>query len=73
MPKLDIDKLRDSAYSWPGGVRSSRLRTAFERYIGMRQGLGYKYDGPAKRLSEFVGFHGIPRRRDHHGTDLAME
>ncbi|ANK88309.1 integrase/recombinase family domain-containing protein (plasmid) [Rhizobium phaseoli] len=34
----------------------SRLRTAFERYIGMRQGLGYKYDGPAKRLAEFVAF-----------------
>ncbi len=34
----------------------SRLRTALERYIGMRQGLGYKYDGPAKRLSEFVAF-----------------
>jgi hypothetical protein len=34
----------------------SRLRTAFERYIGMRQGLGHKYDGPAKRLSAFVAF-----------------
>ncbi len=34
----------------------SRLRTALERYIGMRQGLGYKYDGPAKRLSQFVAF-----------------
>lgn len=32
----------------------SRLRTALNRYVGMRQGLGYKYDGPARRLSEFV-------------------
>ncbi len=34
----------------------SLLRNALERYIRMRQGLGYKYDGPARRLSDFVGF-----------------
>jgi integrase len=34
----------------------SKLRSALERYIRMRQGLGYKYDGPARRLSDFVGF-----------------
>jgi len=34
----------------------SRLRTALERYVHMRQGLGYKYDGPARRLSDFVSF-----------------
>jgi len=34
----------------------SRLRTALERYVGMRQGLGYKYHGPAGRLSDFVAF-----------------
>lgn len=34
----------------------SRLRTALERYVGMRQGLGYKYHGPAGRLSDFVTF-----------------
>lgn len=34
----------------------SRLRTALERYVGMRQGLGYKYHGPARRLSDFVTF-----------------
>ncbi|MFW8642079.1 hypothetical protein ACOJBO_01595 [Rhizobium beringeri] len=43
----------------------SRLGTAFERYIGMRQGLGYKYDGPAKRLSG-SSLSWNPRRRDHH-------
>ncbi len=59
----------------------SLLRNALERYIRMRQGLGYKYDGPARRLSDFVGFmeaRGVEtitvalamavtgRRRDHH-------
>lgn len=34
----------------------SALRTSLERYIAMRQGLGYKYDGPARRLSDFVSF-----------------
>lgn len=34
----------------------TRLRTALERYVGMRQGLGYKYHGPARRLSDFVAF-----------------
>lgn len=34
----------------------SRLRTGLERYVGMRQGLGYKYHGPAGRLSDFVTF-----------------
>jgi len=34
----------------------SRLRRALERYVYMRQGLGYKYDSPARRLSDFVSF-----------------
>jgi len=34
----------------------SRLRSTLERYVHMRQGLGYKYEGPARRLSDFVGF-----------------
>ena len=34
----------------------SQLRSALERYVHMRQGLGYKYEGPACRLSDFVGF-----------------
>lgn len=50
----------------------SRLRTAFGRYIGMRQGLGYKYDGPAKRLSEFVAFM-ESRGAETITNDLAME
>ncbi len=50
----------------------SRLRTALERYVGMRQGLGYKYDGPAKRLSEFVAFMEA-RGAETVTTDLAME
>lgn len=50
----------------------SRLRIAFERYIGMRQGLGYKYDGPAKRLSEFVAFMET-RGAETITNDLAMQ
>lgn len=34
----------------------SRLRRALERYVRMRQGLGYKYNSPARRLSDFVSF-----------------
>ncbi len=34
----------------------SRLRSMLERYVHMRQGLGYKYEGPAHRLSDFVDF-----------------
>jgi integrase len=34
----------------------SQLRTALKRYVGMRQGLGYKYHGSARRLSDFVTF-----------------
>lgn len=34
----------------------SSLRSALERYISIRRGLGYKYDQPAKRLSNFVNF-----------------
>ncbi|MDX0140707.1 integrase, partial [Sinorhizobium meliloti] len=50
----------------------SRLRTALNRYVGMRQGLGYKYDGPARRLSEFVVFMEA-RGAETITTDLAME
>ena len=32
------------------------LRSALERYLNMRQGLGYKYYHQARRLSDFVSF-----------------
>jgi hypothetical protein len=32
------------------------LRSALERYLSMRQGLGYKYQQQARRLVEFVSF-----------------
>lgn len=32
------------------------LRSTLERYVSIRQGLGYKYDKPAQRLSDFVTF-----------------
>jgi integrase len=50
----------------------SRLRPALERYVGMRQGLGYKYHGPARRLSDFVTFMEA-RGAETITTALAME
>jgi integrase len=50
----------------------SRLCTALKRYVGMRQGLGYKYDGPARRLSDFVTFM-EDRGAETITTALAME
>ncbi len=50
----------------------SRLRTALERYVSMRQGLGYKYHGPARRLSDFVTFMEA-RDAETITTALAME
>jgi hypothetical protein len=32
------------------------LRSALDRYLNMRQGLGYKYRQQARRLSDFVSF-----------------
>jgi integrase len=32
------------------------LRSALERYLSMRQGLGYKYQQQARRLADFVSF-----------------
>jgi integrase len=50
----------------------SRLRTSLDRYVSMRQGLGYKYDGPARRLSDFVAFMEA-RGAETITTKLAME
>ena len=50
----------------------SRLRTALERYVNMRQGLGYKFVGPARRLSDFVSFMDA-RGAETITTALAME
>jgi len=50
----------------------NQLRTALERYVGMRQGLGYKYHGPARRLSQFVTFMEA-RGAETITTELAME
>src|SRR6266436_1962872 len=32
------------------------LRSALQRYLSMRQGLGYKYRHQARRLTDFVSF-----------------
>lgn len=50
----------------------SRLRIALERYVGMCQGLRYKYHGPARRLSDFVTFMEA-RGVETITTALAME
>lgn len=50
----------------------SRLRTILERYVDMRQGLGYKYEAPAHRLSDFVSFMET-RNAETITTALAME
>ena len=34
----------------------SGLRSTLERYVSMRQGLGYKYQHQARRLADFVSF-----------------
>ena len=39
------------------------LRSALERYLSMRQGLGYKYQHQARRLAEFVSFMDVNKRR----------
>ncbi len=53
---LPLDAPAICMFRMAGRCRMSRLRTALERYVGMRQGLGYKYHGPARRLSDFVTF-----------------
>ena len=34
----------------------TNLRSELDRYVSLRQGLGYKYNQPAQRLSDFVSF-----------------
>jgi len=39
-----------------GRCTMTGLRSALERYLSMRQGLGYKYQQQARRLASFVSF-----------------
>ena len=48
------------------------LRSALERYLSMRQGLGYKYHHQTRRLTDFVTFMG-ERKATTITTRLAME
>ena len=34
----------------------TNLRSALERYLSMRKGLGYKYEHQTRRLADFVTF-----------------
>ncbi len=50
----------------------SDLRSSLKRYVSMRQGLGYKYKMPARRLSDFVTFMENKRAKTI-TTKLALE
>ena len=39
-----------------GRCTMTGLRSALERYLSMRQGLGYKYQQQARRLANFVSY-----------------
>ena len=39
-----------------GRYAMTDLRSALERYLSMRQGLGYKYQRQARRLADFVSY-----------------
>ena len=49
----------------------SSLRSALDRYLSMRQGLGYKYQHQARRLANFVSFM-EQRKAETITTKLAM-
>jgi hypothetical protein len=34
----------------------TNLRSALEKYLSMRKGLGYKYEHQTRRLGDFVAF-----------------
>ena len=40
------------------------LRSALEKYLSMRKGLGYKYEHQTRRLGDFVAF--MEKRKVHH-------
>ncbi len=48
------------------------LRSALERYLSLRQGLGYKYQQQARRLADFVAFMEA-RKATTITTKLAVE
>ena len=48
------------------------LRSALEKYLSMRQGLGYKYQHQTRRLADFVSFM-EKRKATTITTKLAME
>ena len=52
--KVDIKALIEPAVA--GRRAMTGLRSALERYLSMRQGLGYKYQHQARRLADFVSF-----------------
>jgi len=48
------------------------LRSALEKYLSMRKGLGYKYEHQTRRLGDFVAFM-EKRKAKTITTKLAME
>jgi hypothetical protein len=50
----------------------TNLRSALEKYLSMRKGLGYKYEHQTRRLGDFVAFM-EKRKAKTITTKLAME
>jgi integrase len=53
-------------------TKITNLRSALEKYLSMRKGLGYKYEHQTRRLADFVAFM-EKRRATIITTKLAME
>jgi hypothetical protein len=41
-------------------------RSALEKYLSMRKGLGYKYEQQTRPLGHFCALHGDAQGQDHH-------
>jgi hypothetical protein len=50
----------------------TNLRSALDKYLSMRKGLGYKYEHQTRRLTDFVAFM-EKRKARIITTKLAME
>ena len=50
----------------------TNLRSALDKYLSMRKGLGYKYEHQTRRLADFVAFM-EKRKARIITTKLAME
>lgn len=71
--KVDIEALRTLSEPALAGRRTmTDLRSALDKYLSMRKGLGYKYDHQTRRLTDFVTFMEKHKAKTV-TTKLAME